>query len=142
MRGLCGSRCHPHSGIRFAHDNTHPPLPACSFSVHYRSHLTTKSIRSLPMPCKLCTTSYHNTSQHIPPYPHSQELFQYLFPCLASPTLFHLSKSHAPLRMYFDLRVEFLLKTNSGYPRDAEVTLFTLANLSIPSALTPIGQLH
>ena len=27
-----------------------------------------------------------------------------------------------------DLRVEFLLKTVSGYPRDAEVTLFTLAN--------------
>jgi len=26
------------------------------------------------------------------------------------------------------LRVEFLLKTESGYPRDAEVTLFTLAN--------------
>jgi len=28
----------------------------------------------------------------------------------------------------FSLRVEFLLKTDSGYPRDAEVTLFTLAN--------------
>jgi len=26
------------------------------------------------------------------------------------------------------LRVEFLLKTDSGYPKDAEVTLFTLAN--------------
>ena len=26
------------------------------------------------------------------------------------------------------LRVEFLLQTDSGYPRDAEVTLFTLAN--------------
>jgi len=26
------------------------------------------------------------------------------------------------------LRVEFFLKTDSGYPRDAEVTLFTLAN--------------
>ena len=26
------------------------------------------------------------------------------------------------------LRVDFLLKTDSGYPRDAEVTLFTLAN--------------
>jgi len=26
------------------------------------------------------------------------------------------------------LRVQFLLKTDSGYPRDAEVTLFTLAN--------------
>jgi len=37
------------------------------------------------------------------------------------------------------LRVEFLLKTDSGYPRDAEVTSFTL---SIPFALTPIGQLH
>ena len=28
----------------------------------------------------------------------------------------------------FFLRVEFLLKTDSGYPRDAEVTLFTLVN--------------
>jgi len=28
-----------------------------------------------------------------------------------------------------NLRVEFLLKTDSGYPRDAEVTLFTLATL-------------
>ena len=27
-----------------------------------------------------------------------------------------------------DVRVEFVLKTDSGYPRDAEVTLFTLAN--------------
>jgi len=27
-----------------------------------------------------------------------------------------------------DLRVEFLLKTDSGYPRDAEVPLFALAN--------------
>jgi len=26
------------------------------------------------------------------------------------------------------MRVEFLLTTDSGYPRDAEVTLFTLAN--------------
>jgi len=25
-------------------------------------------------------------------------------------------------------RIEFLLKTDCGYPRDAEVTLFTLAN--------------
>jgi len=27
----------------------------------------------------------------------------------------------------FVLRVDFLLKTDSGYPRDTEVTLFTLA---------------
>jgi len=31
-------------------------------------------------------------------------------------------------KFYTPLRVEFLLKTDSGYPRDAEVTLFTLAN--------------
>ena len=30
--------------------------------------------------------------------------------------------------IYTNLRVEFLLKTESGYLRDAEVTLFTLAN--------------
>ena len=40
------------------------------------------------------------------------------------------------------MKFGFLLKTDSGYPRDAEDTLFTLANLSIPFALTPIGQLH
>ena len=32
------------------------------------------------------------------------------------------------LSQYFTLRVEFLLKTESGYLRDAEVTWFTLAN--------------
>jgi len=33
-------------------------------------------------------------------------------------------------QIYFvaKMRVEFLLKTDSGYPRDAEITLFTLAN--------------
>jgi len=30
--------------------------------------------------------------------------------------------------MSYDMRVEVLLKTDSGYPKDAEVTLFTLAN--------------
>jgi len=29
--------------------------------------------------------------------------------------------------LYLGLGVEFLLKTDGGYPRDAEVTLFTLA---------------
>ena len=33
------------------------------------------------------------------------------------------------------LRVEFFLKNDSGYPRDAEVTLFTLANLGSSFAL-------
>jgi len=33
-----------------------------------------------------------------------------------------------PIPPLHDLRVEFLLKTDSGYARDAEVTLFTLAN--------------
>ena len=31
-------------------------------------------------------------------------------------------------RRHEHLKVEFLLKTDGGYPRDAEVTLFTLAN--------------
>ena len=51
------------------------------------------------MPCKSCTASYHNTSQHIAHYPHSQELFQCLFPCLALIHCPSLPKSHAPLRM-------------------------------------------
>jgi len=39
------------------------------------------------MPCKSCTASYHNTSQHIQPYPHSQELFQTVsfLPALITP---------------------------------------------------------
>ena len=39
------------------------------------------------------------------------------------------------------LRVEFLLKTESGYPKDAEVTLFTNPENSL-RFITPIGQLH
>ena len=48
----------------------------------------------------------------------------------------------SPGTLAWRMRVEFLLRTDSGYPRDVEVTLLTLANMSIPSALTPIGQLH
>ena len=42
----------------------------------------------------------------------------------------------------YPLRVGFLLKIESGYLRDAEVTRFTLVNPYSPFALTPIGQLH
>jgi len=38
---------------------------------------------------------------------------------------FSLPRARAQARL---MRVEFLLKTESGYLRDAEVTLFTLAN--------------
>ena len=34
------------------------------------------------------------------------------------------------------------MKTDSGYSKDTGVTLFTLAILGIPSAITPIGQLQ
>jgi len=43
------------------------------------------------------------------------------------------------------LRVEFLFKTDSGYPRDAGVffhSRWQTWTLGVPSALTPIGQLH
>jgi len=41
------------------------------------------------------------------------------------------------------LRVEFLLKTDSGYPRDAGVFFHARwQTLGVPSALTAIGQLH
>jgi len=41
------------------------------------------------------------------------------------------------------LRVEFLLKTDGGYPRDAGVFFYSRwQTLGVPSALTPIGQLH
>ena len=39
------------------------------------------------------------------------------------------------------LRVEFLLKTYSGYPKDTGVNK-PWQPLRIPSAITPIGQLH
>jgi len=39
------------------------------------------------------------------------------------------------------LRVEFLLKTDSGYPKDTGVNK-RWQPLGIPSAITPIGQLH
>ena len=39
------------------------------------------------------------------------------------------------------LRVEFLLKTNSGYPKDTGVNK-PWQPLGIPYAITPIGQLH
>jgi len=41
----------------------------------------------------------------------------------------------------FVLRVEFLLKTDSGYPKDTGVNKPSQP-LRIPSAITPIGQLH
>ena len=41
------------------------------------------------------------------------------------------------------LKVEFLLKTDSGYPRDAKVFFNSRwQTLGIPSNLPPIGQLH
>ena len=43
--------------------------------------------------------------------------------------------SHVPLR------VDFLLKTDSGYPKDTGVNK-PWQPLGIPSAITPIGQLH
>ena len=39
------------------------------------------------------------------------------------------------------LRVEFLLKTDSGYPKDTGVDK-PWQTLGIPSTITPIGQLH
>ena len=67
--------------------------------LHCRAHLTTQSSRSQLMPCKSYTKSYHNTSQHIPPYQHSQESFYCLFPGFPPHTLPITPESHAPLRM-------------------------------------------
>jgi len=39
------------------------------------------------------------------------------------------------------LRVEFLMKTDSGYPKDTGVNK-PWQPLGIPFAITPIGQLH
>jgi len=92
----CGSRSLPHCGVRFAHHNTHPTL-ACLFVVRaLLISFDNTSSRSQPMPCKSCTASYHNTSQHIPHYSHSQVLFQCLFP-FASPSPHSSSPNHTPL---------------------------------------------
>jgi len=73
-----------------------PPLRAYSSYLHCWSRLTTKCSRSQPMPCRSWPASYHNASPHIQHYPHSQEVFQCLFPCLPS------SHSHiTPIRMSF-----------------------------------------
>ena len=41
------------------------------------------------------------------------------------------------------LKIEFLLKTDGGYPRDAGIFFHSRwQTLGVPSALTPIGQLH
>ena len=47
-----------------------------------------------------------------------------------------------PCQPSFHLRLEFLLKTDSGCPGDAEVTLFTLANPEHSLRFNTIGQLH
>jgi len=44
-------------------------------------------------------------------------------------------------QFFFPLRVEFLLKTDSGYPKDTGVNK-PWQPLRIPFAITPIGQLH
>ena len=43
--------------------------------------------------------------------------------------------------MFGILRVEFLLKTDSGYPKDTGVNK-PWQPLGIPFAITPMGQLH
>jgi len=59
--------------------------------------------------------------------------FEYFFRKLTHQSYLHghLGQSGTRYRPQFykvGLRVEFLFKTDIGYPRDAEVTLFTLAN--------------
>ena len=52
----------------------------------------------------------------------------------------HTLFSDTPGR-FFPLRVEFLLKTDSGYPKDTGVNK-PWQPLGIPFAITPIGRLH
>jgi len=54
---------------------------------------------------------------------------------LLKPTVWHANPFQS------SLRVEFLLKTDSGYPKDTGVTL-PWQPLGLPSTITPIGQLH
>ena len=49
--------------------------------------------------------------------------------------------SRSCLRYYQYLRVEFLLETDSGYPKDTGVNK-PWQPLGIPFAIAPIGQLH
>jgi len=48
---------------------------------------------------------------------------------------------HMCASSHIRLRVEFLLKINSGYPKDTGV-IKPWQSLRIPSAITLIGQLH
>jgi len=43
---------------------------------------------------------------------------------------------------FVSLRVEFLLKTDSGYPKEKGDNLITRQTLGIPSAITLLGQLY
>ena len=45
-------------------------------------------------------------------------------------------------KLYVTLNVEFLLKIDSGFPKDTGIPLLQWQPLGIPSAVTPIGQLH
>jgi len=51
-----------------------------------------------------------------------------------------MSRQHGS-RYGLSLRVEFLLKTDSGYLKDAGVTTFR-QTLGIPSAMTPVSVPH
>jgi len=46
------------------------------------------------------------------------------------------------LSFFLSLRVEFLLKTNSGYPKEKGEIYLPWQPLGIPSAITPLRQLH
>ena len=52
-----------------------------------------------------------------------------------------LALRHVELGFLNPLRVEFLLKTDSGYPKDTGVNK-PWQPMGIPFAITPIGQLH
>ena len=75
-----------------------------------------------------CPPQYPRSSYPLNPSPS-------LFLCFSLPPFSLICLLHSPL--FFSsflsffllpfLRVQFLLKTDSGYPRDAESTLFTLA---------------
>jgi len=73
---------------------------------------------------------------------HAQALFRELASCSLSPvTRKEISKERE--RRKRGLRAEFLLKTNSGYPRDeGDFFSCTMQTLGDSFALTPIGEFH
>ena len=84
---------------------------------------------------------YNGDGKTIPILKHeSTELYHFSIPNFSIP-VGGCAHFHGCWGFHFTLRAEFLWKTDSGYPKDKGVNK-PWQPLGIPSAITPIGQLH